>query len=77
MDRGPDNALVQLSPALAQLASRERYLALEVEGRRYNIGVKYGLLVAQLALALSGVEREQVMAQLLELLASRAQRGGA
>jgi UTP--glucose-1-phosphate uridylyltransferase len=75
LERAPADAMVQLSPALAQLASRERYLALEVDGRRYNIGVKYGLLVAQLALALSGVEREQVLAQLVELLATRTQRG--
>jgi UTP--glucose-1-phosphate uridylyltransferase len=72
VDRAASDALVHLSPALAQLAARERYLALEVEGRRYNIGVKYGLLTAQLAIALSGIEREQVLAQLLELLAHRA-----
>ncbi len=75
LDGTPADATVQLSPALAKLAARERYLAMEVQGRRYNIGVKYGLLVAQLALALGGVEREYVLAQLLELLASRAQRG--
>ena len=40
--------------ALAALAQRERYLAAEVEGRRYDFGVKYGLLTAQLALALEG-----------------------
>jgi UTP--glucose-1-phosphate uridylyltransferase len=67
----PPGSAVPLSPALARLAARERYLALEVQGRRYNIGVKYGLLVAQLALALDGVEREQVLAHLLELLAAR------
>ena len=33
-------APVQLSPALDRLASRERYLALEVPGQRYNIGVR-------------------------------------
>jgi UTP--glucose-1-phosphate uridylyltransferase len=71
----PPGGMVQLSPALARLAGRERYLALEVEGKRYNIGVKYGLLLAQLALALGGVEREHVLTQLLELLASRGQRG--
>jgi UTP--glucose-1-phosphate uridylyltransferase len=60
---------VQLSPALAKLAERERYLALEVLGRRYNIGVKYGLLTAQLALALSGAERDEVLTQLLDLIA--------
>lgn len=60
---------LQLSPALAQLATRERYLALEVAGSRYNIGVKYGLLTAQLALALRGTDRDEVLTQLVELLA--------
>jgi UTP--glucose-1-phosphate uridylyltransferase len=64
-----------LSPVLAQLAGRERYLALEVQGRRYNIGVKYGLWTAQLALALDGADRENVLAQLVELLALTG-RGG-
>lgn len=62
---------IQLSLALAQLARRERYLALETQGLRYNIGVKYGLMVAQLALALDGNDRSQVLAELVELLALR------
>ena len=60
---------VQLSAALAKNATRERYLAAELSGRRYDIGVKYGLLTAQLALALSGSDRDEVLAQLVELLA--------
>jgi hypothetical protein len=40
-----------------------------VQGRRYNTGVKYGLLLAQLALALDGTDRDNVLAQLVELLA--------
>jgi UTP--glucose-1-phosphate uridylyltransferase len=66
---------VHLSPGLARLAGRERYLALEVQGRRYNIGVKYGLLQAQLALALEGADRENVLALLVELLAVRLRQG--
>jgi UTP--glucose-1-phosphate uridylyltransferase len=66
---------IQLSPVLARLAERDRYLALEVQGTRYNIGVKYGLLTAQLALALDGIDRENVLALLLELLAQRSRRG--
>lgn len=62
---------VQLSPALAALARKERYLAHEVDGVRYNIGVRYGLLVAQLALALDGNDRDEILSQLVELLASR------
>jgi UTP--glucose-1-phosphate uridylyltransferase len=60
-----------LSAALAKLAGRERYLALQVQGRRYDMGGKYGLLYAQLGLALSGKEREEVLAQLSELLIAR------
>jgi UTP--glucose-1-phosphate uridylyltransferase len=62
---------VQLSPALAELARRERYLAFETSGRRYDIGVRYGLLNAQLALALAGRDRDEVLTLLLELLAAR------
>ena len=62
---------VQLSAALAKLAARERYLACELEGRRYDIGAKYGLLTAQLALALGGQDREEVLSNLVEMLALR------
>jgi UTP--glucose-1-phosphate uridylyltransferase len=68
-DRG--NRLLDLSSALAELARRERYLALEVAGQRYNIGLRYGLLTAQLALALDGVDRERILAQIVDLLAQR------
>jgi UTP--glucose-1-phosphate uridylyltransferase len=67
-----DRGGVQLSPALAELATRERYLALANLGRRYDVGVKYGLLMAQLALALGGSDRDEVLAQLVELLALRS-----
>lgn len=58
-----------VSGALAELAQREQYLALGQASRRYDVGVKYGLFQAQLALALSGQERNTVLAQLLELVA--------
>ena len=58
-----------LSQTLAQLANRERYLACELQGRRFDIGLKYGLLTAQLALALSSPARAEVLAGLVELLA--------
>jgi UTP--glucose-1-phosphate uridylyltransferase len=62
---------LHLSVAMAKLAQRERYLACELQGRRYDIGVKYGLLTAQLALALSGQDRDEVLGGLVELLARR------
>ncbi len=63
---------VTLSEALNVLAGREKYLALEERAQRFDVGVRYGLLTAQLALALSGVDREEVLARLVELLASRS-----
>ncbi len=60
-----------LSAALVELARREKYLALELAGSRYDVGVKYGLLTAQMALALTGDDREEVLARLLELLVQR------
>lgn len=62
---------VNFRAALAELAESERYLACELEGRRYDFGVKYGLLNAQLALALSGKERDEVLRGLVELLATK------
>jgi UTP--glucose-1-phosphate uridylyltransferase len=67
---------IHLTPALAKLARRERYLACELQGRRYDIGVKYGLLMAQMALALDGEERDEVLSGLVELLARRAADNG-
>ena len=68
---GSNRVSITLSSALAELARRERYLAVEQTGARYDVGVKYGLLTAQLALALNGRDREEVLARLLELLAQR------
>jgi UTP--glucose-1-phosphate uridylyltransferase len=68
---------VTLSAALAELARREQYLAMEAPDRRYDIGARYGLLIAQLALALNGHDRNEVLSQMLELLASREMAAGA
>ncbi len=62
---------VELANALATLATREKYLAMEERARRYDVGVRYGLLTAQLALALSGQDHDLVLTRLLELLAHR------
>jgi UTP--glucose-1-phosphate uridylyltransferase len=72
MRQGPSaRGSVQLSTALAALAGREKYLALEQPAQRYDVGVKYGLLTAQVALALSGRDRDEVLTRLLELLTAR------
>jgi len=65
----PGGRSMHLTAALASLARRQRHLACELFGRRYDIGVKYGLFIAQLALALEGQERDEVLTNLTELLA--------
>ena len=60
-------------PGPAKLSQRERYLALELDGSRFNMGVKYGMFMAQAALALRGNDREEILARLVELLASHGQ----
>jgi UTP--glucose-1-phosphate uridylyltransferase len=66
-----DQGRVELSPVLAELAQREQYLAIETKGQRYPVDARYGLLTAQLALALSGPDRPEVLSLLCELLAQR------
>ncbi|MEM8732645.1 MAG: sugar phosphate nucleotidyltransferase [Planctomycetota bacterium] len=60
-----------LSDSLNKLAQSQRYLASLLDGERYNIGEKYGLLLAQLAIALSGEERDTVLTELVELVSRR------
>lgn len=62
---------VSLSAALAQLAHREQYLAMIQKNQRFDVGVKYGLFTAQLALALSGEDRVEVLTELVNALAAR------
>jgi UTP--glucose-1-phosphate uridylyltransferase len=67
---------VTLAAALDRLAGREQYLALEGDAWRYDVGGKYGLLTAQMALALNGRDRDEVLSRLLELVATRHMGGG-
>lgn len=60
-----------LSDALAMLPPRGRYLASKLQGSRYNLGIKYGLLKAQLAIGLSGKDRDMILTELVELLSHR------
>jgi UTP--glucose-1-phosphate uridylyltransferase len=57
-----------LSTALAETARRERYLAHELQGRRHDIDLRYGLLMTQLALGLYGKDRDEVLSLLAEQL---------
>ena len=58
-----------LTNTLNHLAANGEYLALNINGQRFNLGERYGLLRAQLALSLAGPHRDEVMATIIELLA--------
>ena len=72
----PAGARLGLTEALAVLATREKYLAREVSGLRLDLEGPFGLLRAQVALALHGPRREEVLEILLEEVAhARGNRG--
>jgi UTP--glucose-1-phosphate uridylyltransferase len=66
-----DGNKIGLTDSLNELAQKEQYMALEKNDWRFDIGTRYGLLKAQLALALSGTDRDQVMAELLDFFANK------
>ena len=70
-ERVEENQPIHLSPGLDRLSQTQRYLASQLRGERYNIGEKYGLLFAQLAIALAGEERDDVLTELVELVARK------
>jgi UTP--glucose-1-phosphate uridylyltransferase len=67
----PAAGRVSLSAALEQVAQREQYLAMVQSERRFDVGVKYGLFFAQMALALNGQDRDEVLAEMVNVLAAR------
>jgi UTP--glucose-1-phosphate uridylyltransferase len=71
LKHSPDARLATISNALHRVAHKEKYLALEMKDYRYNVGAKYGFLNAQLALALSGEDRDEILAMLMEMLLLR------
>ncbi|MFW6257288.1 MAG: sugar phosphate nucleotidyltransferase [Prolixibacteraceae bacterium] len=66
----PDQKL-GLSESLNELARRSKYLALEKNEPRYDIGLDYGLLQAQLALSLAGKDRDFILSELLKFFVEK------
>lgn len=64
-------ARVTLTDAVNQLLTEEDYYAIEVAGRRFDLEAPFGLLHGQVALALKSPAREQILADLLQLVAER------
>ncbi|MDX1933811.1 MAG: sugar phosphate nucleotidyltransferase [Capsulimonadales bacterium] len=63
---------IQLTSSQEMLRANERYVAVETRGARYDMGVPNGYIETQMALALHGVHREEVLASLLRIVARSA-----
>ena len=61
----PD-AKLGLSESLNELSKHNKYLALEMDNQRYDIGQDYGLFKAQLAVSLLGKDRDFMLSELME-----------
>lgn len=70
-DAEPQPESLTLTDAVNRMLGEEEYFALEVQGRRFDLEAPFGLLHGQLALALKSPAREQVLAELLHLVAER------
>ena len=68
---------LDLSSSLNEAARRARYLALAIQGRRYDLDHRHGVLMAQMAVALDGHYRDELLAGLVELLALTPAKHGA
>jgi len=64
---GNDNIL--LTPSQQTLALKEKYLALEMPGTRYDTSKRFGLLQAQIALGMSGCVKNEVLGSIVQILA--------
>lgn len=63
---------IQLTSSQEMLRSQERYVAVETSGERLDMGVPLGYIETQMALALNGIDRTEVMATLLRQVAKSA-----
>jgi UTP--glucose-1-phosphate uridylyltransferase len=68
----PNN--IMLTPCQQNLASSDKYLALEIKGSRYDTSKKLGLLQAQLALGLSGCAKDEVLSSIIQIMAESTKR---
>jgi len=63
---------IQLTSSLEMLRTLERYVAVETLGERLDMGVPLGYIETQLALGLSGVDRDEVLTTLMRHVARSA-----
>lgn len=66
--------IILLTPVLQELASKDKYLALEIKGNRYDTSKKLGLIQAQLALGLAGTIKDDLLTVIIQSLAESNKR---
>jgi len=59
----------QLTSAQRMVRERARYMALEVVGERYDMGVPFGYVETQIALALNSPQRDEMLGSLVQIIA--------
>lgn len=60
---------IQLTPALQALAQTNKYLAVQMKGRRFNLGTHYGWLEAQIAFGLQSQQSSELLTSIVNELA--------
>jgi hypothetical protein len=60
-----------LAPVQQKLAQSEKYLAMEIKGKRYDTSKRLGLLQAQIALGLAGQMRDELLTTLIQTIADQ------
>ena len=60
---------IQLTTAQKVLSEQERYVAFECVGERYDMGIPFGLVETQIALALHSPMRDEILASLVRIIA--------
>jgi UTP--glucose-1-phosphate uridylyltransferase len=73
VDKQTSNVL--LTPALQEIARTDKYLALEMKGNRYDTSKKLGLMLSQIALGLASEMRDEVLTQMVQILAETGKQG--
>lgn len=63
-----DGEALGLSDALNAAAGHGKYLATQLEGSRFDLEQRYGQLKAQVAIGLQSPDRDQLLAEIIDLL---------
>ena len=69
ISQSKNGADIQLTPAQEVLAKRQKYLAKTIDGRRFNLGNRFGWLEAQIAFGLKSPQSNELLSSIVKQLA--------